>query len=145
MPFPAAARAGLFAARFVGKWQVALQIHTVVQDAPDFDDPSRSYPVQEKVASATAMSSNVECAETSHDLVSCLGPSDIGTVDKFADRLNKRVAIETGLPCTRILSRPFENICEIQLCRSAEPNAPFPPGHDALLSCAGNDFLGKVI
>jgi hypothetical protein len=143
--FPAAARARLFAALVLGKWQVALQVHTVVQDAPDFDDPSRSHPVQEKVTSATTMSSNVECAEAPHDLVSGLGSSDIGTAGKFADRLNKRVAIETGLPRAKILSRPFENICEIQLCRSAEPNAPFLLGHDALLSCAGNDFLGKVI
>jgi hypothetical protein len=124
---------------------VALQIHTVVQDAPDFDDPSRSYSEQKKATSATTMSSDVECAEAPHDLVSGLGSSDIGTCGKFADRLNKRVAIETGLPRAEILSRPFENICEIELCRSAEPNAPFPPGHDALSRCAQNDFLGKVI
>jgi hypothetical protein len=142
---PAVGRARLFAALVVGEWQVALQVQTVVQDAPDFDDPSRSHPVQEKVASATTMSSNVECAEAPHDLVSGLGSGDIGTAGKFADRLNKHVAIEPGRPRAKILSRPFENICEIQLCSSAEPNAPFLPGHDALLRCAGNDFLGKVI
>jgi hypothetical protein len=145
MPFSAAARARLLASLLVGKWQVALQVHTIVQDAPDFDDPSRSYPVQEKVTSATTMSRNVQNAEAPHDLVSGLGSSDIGTVGKLADRLNKRVAIETGLPRAEILSRPFENICEIELCRSAEPNAPFPLGHDALLSSARNDFLGKFI
>jgi hypothetical protein len=44
-----------------------------------------------------------------------------------------------------ILSRPFENTCEIELCRPAEPDTPFPLDHDALLSCARNDFLGKFI
>jgi hypothetical protein len=127
-----------------GSW-LALQVHTIVRDAPDFDNPSRSYPVQEKVTSATAMSRTVQNAEAPHDLVSGLGSSDIGTVGKLADRLNKRVAIATGLPRVEILSRSFENICEIELCRSAEPNTPFPLGHDALLSFARNDFLGKFV
>jgi hypothetical protein len=143
--FPGAAQARLLAALLVDKRQVALQFHTVVQDAPDLDDPSRGYPVQEKVTSATTMSRNVQSAEAPHDLVSGLGSSDIGTVGKRADRLNKRVAIAAGLPGAEILSRPFENICEIELCRSTEANAPFRLGHDALLGCAGNDFFGKVI
>lgn len=124
---------------------MTLQIHAVVQDAPDFDDSSGSYPVQEKVTSATTMSSDVERAEAPHDLVSGLGSGDIGIAGKLADRLNKCVAVETGLPRAEILSRPFENICEVELCRSAEPDAPFPLGHYVLSSCAGNDFLGKVI
>jgi hypothetical protein len=86
-----------------GSW-VALQVHTIVRDAPDFDNPSWSYPVQEKVTSATAMSRNVQNAEAPHDLVSGLGSSDIGTVGELADRLNKRVAIATGLPRWRIAS-----------------------------------------
>jgi hypothetical protein len=91
------------------------------------------------------MSRNVQNTEAPHDLVSGLGSSHIGTVGKLADRLNKRVAIATGLPRAEILSRSFENICEIELCRSAEPNTPFPLGHDALLSFARNDFLGKFV
>jgi hypothetical protein len=81
------------------------------------------------------MSRNMQNAEAPHDLVSDLGSSDIGTVGKLAGRLNKRVAIATGLPRAEILSRSFENICEIELCRSAEPNTPFPLGHDAIELC----------
>jgi len=115
---------------------VALQVHIVVQDASDFDEPSWSYPVQEEVTSATTMSRNVERAEARHDLVSDLGPGNVGTVGKLADRLNKRIPIESGLPRAEILSRPFEDICEIELCRSAEANAPFPLDHEALFGCA---------
>jgi hypothetical protein len=65
----AAVPAQLLAALLVGKWQVALQVHRVVQDTPDFDDPTRRYPVQEKVTSAPTMSRDVQSAEARHDLV----------------------------------------------------------------------------
>ena len=115
---------------------MALQIHAVMQDACDFDHSVSDNPVQEEVTSATTMSRNVERAEARHDLVSDLGPGNVGTVGKLADRLNKRVPIESGLPRAEILSRPFEDICEIELCRSAEANAPFPLDHEALFGCA---------
>jgi hypothetical protein len=102
-----------------------------VQDAPDFDDPSWSCPVQKEVTSATTVSRNMERAETLHDLVSGLGPSNVRTVAEFADRLHERVPVESGLAGAEILRGPFEDICEINLCRSAEANAPFPLEHEA--------------
>jgi hypothetical protein len=41
---------------------VALQIHPVVQDAADLDDPSLRCPVQQEVASGTTAPGNVERA-----------------------------------------------------------------------------------
>ncbi len=102
-----------------------------MQDAPDFDDPSWSYPVQKEVTSATTASRNMKRAEAPHDLVSGLGPSNVGTVAKLADRLNERIPVESGLARAEILSGPFEDVREIELCRSAEANAPFPLDHGA--------------
>jgi hypothetical protein len=110
---------------------VAPEVHSVVQDAHDFDDPSWSYPVQKQVTSATTVSRNMERAEALHDLVSCLGPSHVGTVAEFADRLNERVPVESGLAAAEILSGPIEDICEISLGRSTEANAPSPLDHQA--------------
>lgn len=45
------------------------------------------------MASAVAVSRDVEGAEAPHDLVSGPGAGDIGPVDKIADRLDQRVAI----------------------------------------------------
>jgi hypothetical protein len=49
-------------------------------------------------------------------------------------RLNERVPVESGLTRAEILSGPFEDICEIEFCRSAEANAPFPLDHEAYYS-----------
>jgi len=116
-----------------------------VEDAPDFDDSSWSYPVQKEVTSASTVSRNVESAEAPRDLVSGLGPGNVGTVGKFADRPNQCVPIESGLPRAKILSGPFEDIGKIELRRSAEANAPSRLDHEALFSRSGNDLLGEVI
>jgi hypothetical protein len=99
--------------------------------ASDFDNPSWSCPVQNEVTSATTASRNVETAEAPHDLVSGLGPNNVRTVGKFAYRSNERVPIESGLPCAEILRGLFEDICEVELCRSAQANAPFPLNHES--------------
>jgi hypothetical protein len=52
----------LFTALVTGKWKVTVQVHAVVQDAPDFDDSSWSYPVQKEVASATPVPPDMERA-----------------------------------------------------------------------------------
>jgi hypothetical protein len=53
-------------------------------------------------------------------------PGDVGTLRKFAYCLNERVPVNTGLPCTEILCRRLEDICEIELRENAETNAPSP-------------------
>jgi hypothetical protein len=123
----------LFTVLVAGRWKVAPQVHAVVQDAPNFDDHSWSYPVQKEVTSATTISRDVERAEALHDLVSGLRASNVGTIGKFADRLNERVPVESGLPRAEILSSPFEDICEVELCGRAEANAPFPLDHEAAI------------
>jgi hypothetical protein len=102
-----AVRDWLFAALIVGQRKVALHVHSVVQDSPDFDDPSGSYPVQEKVTSATTVSRNMERAKTPHDLVPGFGPTNLGTNCEFANRANERVPIASGLPRAEILGGPF--------------------------------------
>jgi hypothetical protein len=97
----------LFAALIVGKRKVALHVHSVVQDSPDFDDPSGTYPVQKEVKSATTVSRDVERAKTPHDLVSGFGPTNLRTVCEFDSRANERLPIAPGLPCAEILGRPF--------------------------------------
>ena len=69
-----------------------------MQDAADFDDPSWGYPAQKEVTSATTVPRNVERAQVPHDLIPDLGSSNVGTVGKLADGLNKGVPIEPGLP-----------------------------------------------
>lgn len=120
----------LFAALVGGQWNVAPKVHAVVQDADDFDRPFCCYPVYQEVTSTTPRSRNVKRAETRHDLVSGIGPRDSGTFDKFADRLNERIPIDSGLSRAEILSGPFDDIRKIELCESAETNAPSPLGHE---------------
>jgi hypothetical protein len=108
---------------------VAPKIHAVVQDADDFDRAPCPDPVHQEVSSATAMARNVERAEACHDLVSGLETRNIGTGSKFANRLNNGVAVHSGLPRAKILSRPFQDICKIELCGSAETNPPSALDH----------------
>jgi hypothetical protein len=87
--------ASYFAALVDGQRNVALKIHSVVQDADDFDLLFGCYPVHQEVASATSVSRDMQRAETWHDLVSGLGVCDVGTFHQFADRLNERVPVNS--------------------------------------------------
>jgi hypothetical protein len=120
----------------VGKRKVALQIHSIVQDASDFDGSSCGYPVHEEVPSATAVSSNVERAEASRDVISGFGSGNVGTASKLADRLKQRVPIESRLARAEILDGPSDDICEIELRGGTKPNAPIPLDHEASYSVA---------
>ena len=75
------------------------------------------------------MPRDVERTKTRHDLPSGFGARNIGTIGKFADRLNKRIPIDTRLPRAKILSGPFDDIREVEFCGSAESDAPSPLGH----------------
>jgi hypothetical protein len=86
---------------------VGRHVHSAVQYSPDFDDSSGSYPVQQKVTSATTVSRDVERAKTPHDLVPGFGPTNLGTVCEFANRANERVPIAPGLPRAEILGGKF--------------------------------------
>lgn len=116
---------------------MALKVHSVVQDADDLDRPSGCYPIHQEVTSATSVPCDMERAKTRHDLVSDFGARDVGTFDKFADRLNERVSIDPCLSGTEILGGPFQNIRKIELCGGAETNTPFLPGHEATIRMSG--------
>ena len=85
------------------------------------------------MASTTTVPRNVERPKTRYDLVSCLGTRDIGTVGKFANRLNDGVAVDTRLSRAKILSGPFEDIRKVEFRGGAEPDTPFPLDHEGRL------------
>lgn len=91
--------------------------------------------VHQEMASATAVSGNVERPKTRHDFITSLRARDIGTIRQHANRLNKRALINTRLSRAKILSGPLENICKVELCHSTEADAPFPVGHWTLFGC----------
>ena len=97
------------------------------------------------MASAPALSRNMEGAKTRHDLFPGLGACNIGTICKFTDRLNDSVPIDPRLSRAKILSGPFEEVRNVEPCGSARTNAPSPLGHENLFDCSGNDLLREVI
>lgn len=107
------------------------QVHSVVEDAHDFDRVRCRCPVHQKVASATLVSRNVERMKTGNDLVSGLGACDVGTAGKLANRLNERVPIGTRLSRAKILGRPFEDVRKVEFRGCAETDAPPLLPHDA--------------
>ena len=114
----------LFGALVGGRRDVASKIHSVVEDAHDFDRAIRHDPVHQEVAPPTATPRNVERAKACHDLVPGLGARYIGTVGKFANRLNKAVPIDARLSPAKILSGSFEDVGKVDFRGSAETNAP---------------------
>lgn len=128
--FPAVLQKALFGALVGGRLDVAPKVHSVVEDAHDFDRAFRRDPVHQEMAPPTAAPRNVECAKAAHDLVPRLGARNIGTVGKLADHLKKGVPIDTRLSCAKILSGPFEDVGKVDFCSSAETNAPSPLGHE---------------
>ena len=120
----------LFGFLSAGQWNVTLKVHSVVEDAYAFDRAVWHYPVHQEVASTTTLPRNVERPKTWYNLVSGLGARDIGTVGKFANRLNDGVAVDTRLSRAKILSGPFEDVGKVDFCGSAQTNAPSPLGHE---------------
>jgi len=120
----------LFGALAGGRWDVASKVHSVVEDAHDFDRAVRRSPVHQEMASATAAPRNVERAKACHDLVPGPGARYIGAAGKFANRLNKSVPIDARLSRAKILRSPFEDVGKVDFCGCAEANAPSPLGHE---------------
>ncbi len=58
------------AAAFV-RWgrQVTLQVHLVVKDAADLNDPPVDDPIQEDMTSAPAVAGNMKRSKARHDLI----------------------------------------------------------------------------
>ena len=136
-------RKALLGALVGGRWDVAPKLHSVVEDAHDFDRGVRPGPVHEEMASATAAPRNVERAKASQNLVPGPGARNIGTVGKLANRLNKGVPIGARLARAKILGAPFEDVGKVDFCGSAETNAPSSLGHEALYSAVREMTLSE--
>jgi hypothetical protein len=121
------------AAVIVSKRKVSRQIHSIVQDAHDLDRPFRDNPIHQKMAAAKTVPRNMQRTEAGHDLVSRSRPRSIGTIGKFTDSLSECVPISSGLPQSEVLGGPPYDICEIELCRGAEANAPLAFGHETTI------------
>jgi hypothetical protein len=108
---------------------VALNVHSVVEDAYDFDRASWSDSVHQEVAATATVPRNMQRTKTRHDLVPGPGSHDIGTAGQFANRLNECVPIDTRLSGAKILRRPFENIRKVEFGSGTETDTPSPLGH----------------
>ena len=102
------------------EWQVALQVHPIVQYSADFNGLSVRSPVHEEVTSTTTMPLSVKRADAGNDFVAGLASRHIRTVCKFSDCLNERVPINASLCGSEILRRPSQDVCEIEFCCGAE-------------------------
>lgn len=111
---------------------MAVDIHSVVQNAGNFDDLAASDPINEEMAPTSTMAGYVESADAGHDLSAHLRACHVGTIDEFTDRQEERVAIRSALSVAEILCRPSENVCEIELRRGAETNTPCALAHAVL-------------
>ena len=106
------------------------KVHSLVEDAHDFDRAVRRGPVHEEMASATAAPRNVERAKACYDLVPGLGARNIGTAGESTNRLNNGVPIDARMSRAKILGGPFEDVGKVDFRGGAEPNAPPPLDHD---------------
>lgn len=113
------------------------KVHSVVQDADNLDGRFGCNSVHQEVTSATSVSRDVERVKTPHDLVAGPRPRNVRTVRKFGDRLNERVPINSRLSGAEILSAPFQDVRKIELCGSAETDAPFLLGHATTIPMFG--------
>ena len=109
---------------------MTLQVHLIVQNSADFNDPTFSGAIEENVTAASAVSCDVERAEAWHDLVAISRSGYIGALRQLAYRLDQRIAIHRGLPRAEILCCPLEDVCKIHFSNSAEANAPSPGNHE---------------
>ena len=116
---------------------MALKVHSVVEDARDFDRAVWRDPVHQKMAFATAAPRNVERAKACHDLVPGPGARNIGTVGKLANRLNEGIPIDPRLSRAKILCGPLEDVGKVDFRGRAETNAPSQFGHDGSIRWYG--------
>lgn len=113
-----------------GRWNVALKVHPVVEDAYDFDRVVRRSPIHEEMASSMTASHDMERAKTRHDLVADLGAWNIGAAGKFANRLKERIPIDARLPRTKILGSPSQDVRKVEFGSSTKSDAPSLLGHN---------------
>jgi hypothetical protein len=116
-----------------------------MQDAAYLDRSPANDAIQKEVSSAPTVPSDVKNAGARHDLVASFRPRYVGAVHKLSHRTNDRIAINSGLLDAKIIGCPPENVCEVELCRNAELNAPFPLGHAVSFDSARNDLFREIM
>ena len=95
---------------------MAPKVHSVMEDAHDFDRAVRRGPVHQEMASATAAPRNVKRTKTRHDLVPGPGARNVRTLGKLTNRLNKGVPmIDPRLSRAKILGGLSEHVGKVEL------------------------------
>src|SRR5207253_2482056 len=79
-------RSALFVAIIVRKRRMATEIHAVMQEAPDVTAGRSTDAVHQEVTPAAAMPGDVQGAQARPYLIPGLGPGNVRTIRKFADR-----------------------------------------------------------
>jgi hypothetical protein len=115
---------------------VTLQVHLIVKDSADFNNPIFDGAVEQKVTSVPTMPCNMERAEPWHDLVSRSGSGYIGALRELADRPHQSIPVDRSLSRPEILGGPPQDVCEVDFSDSAEANAPLPRDHEMSFACA---------
>jgi hypothetical protein len=76
---------------------VTLQVHLIMQDSTDLDDPVMDDPIEEDVTASPAVPGDMECAEPRHDLVAGSGAGHVRAIRKLANGACQCVTIDSGL------------------------------------------------
>jgi hypothetical protein len=71
------------------------------------------------------MARNMKNAHAGKNVVAQSRARDVGTIGKLADRPHEGIAVDSRLPRSEIVRRPFDDVCEVELSKRAEANAPF--------------------
>jgi hypothetical protein len=123
---------------------VSSQVHAVVQNPYYFDVAPGFHAIEQQVASASSVSSNMERIKAFSNLVAFSGSYHIRSDGKLVNGLYDGCSIVPGLSGTEIFGCPVQNAEEITLCLRAEAYAPTPRGHAVYLAAfamTGSEIL----
>jgi hypothetical protein len=90
------------------RWQVAADVHGVVQNSYDLDPPGLSRVVQHEVAPSSPLPRNMQGAHTRPNLVPRSAVGEVRAVGQCRECRDQCAPVNEGLPSPELLSCPLK-------------------------------------
>ena len=102
-------------------------VHRLVQNPEDVDRSLAGKTIEDEMSSSSAVSSDMEGAQTGLDLVPSVAVGHKRIGGYCAERGNERLAIDRCLASPELLGRPLKDGHKVVLCWLGQANAPASP------------------
>jgi hypothetical protein len=105
---------------YLSAWDVAGEVHGIVQNPQNFDHVRLRHTVDDKMPPSTPTARDVERPQAWANVIACDATRDIGAAGELRKSLDENLLVPTSLARAEHVHGPLKNGLEIMFGRLAE-------------------------